>query len=240
MLKEKKQMSDTEYDEMAKSAINTILEKLDEDRIASEIDARVERAAMSFTLASESPCSHAEFHQIIGELACHLFHHGHRFPQDIPADRASAEAMLLVHYAYRDAAADGYVADSYVAAYLDAQDPESGIQTVISRMIQAFRAIEKEEYVDSVFVTHVRARDWEIRCRIVALLQEEWRDVLPQSLVERAPAELADDIRGIVEVCLEGRNMARQIGGHCEFPSCDAKRTGPSEARKGERSRRRQ
>lgn len=213
-------MSDLEHDEAAKSAIDAILEKLDEDRIASEIDARVERAALSFTLASESPCSHSDFHRIIGELASHLFRHGLRFAQEIPADRASAEALLLLHYAYRDAVADGYV-----AAYLDARDPESGIETVISRMIEAFRLIERQEYVDSVFVSHVRSRDWGTRCRIVALLQDEWRDFLPPSLVERAPAELGDDIRGIVEICLEGRNVARQLAGDGGSPLCEVKRT---------------
>ena len=151
-------MPNTGQDETAKRLIDEIIEKLDEDRITSEIDARVEHAALSFTLAAESPCSHGQFHKIIGELACHLFRHGHRFPQYLTADRASAEAILLIHHAYRDAASDGYV-----AACLDAQDPDSGIETVISRMIQAFRSIERQEYVESVFVTHIRSRDWQTR-----------------------------------------------------------------------------
>ena len=199
-------MSTPELGETAESILERIFAELDESRIADTIDVPVERAAMTFGLVAGSAYSHRQFHRIMGELARHLFLHGQRFPQDIPLDQAKGEAIRLLQHAYRDGGVDGYI-----AAYLDAQDPEFGIETVIARMIETFRAIKKQDYMDAVFSAHVLPRDWDARRRIVALLFELWSEVLPQYIADRAPDELADDIRGIVEIVLNQRSAARRI-----------------------------
>ena len=72
------------------------------------------------------------------------------------------------------------------------------IEVVLASLAETIKEIERHKYVQSVFGWHLHGADWNLRCAIARLSQEEYRLCIPDRLAGCPPEQLADLVPALV------------------------------------------
>jgi hypothetical protein len=192
-------MTSSDHRPAAGSAIDRIVELLDEDRLHQIVDDRVDAAVASFRLPQLPNVTHGLFHRVLGDFVVHVHEHGLPVPKKLSHRQALAEAIALL-----DAGYEGIRCYGYEGACMDAMDPElDGMVLVLSGLTEVVKAMEREKYVRSIFAEALAPLDWQDRCRVAETLLKRLKAFLPPELLRCTPAQLADEIPALIHVALE-------------------------------------
>jgi len=178
---------------LAKEKIEAVTAELDYRLIKSRFDEPVDEAARQFTHKTSGAITHKIFHKIIAEFVEWIYDKGLTARWMISAEPLDqAIALLEEHY-------NSTYGHGYTAAILDAVDvKEGGIDTVLGQLAEIIKNIERQKYVNAVFAVNINPADWHLKCEIVNVLLDDYRQFLPQHLLECEPWELAGQIPSIM------------------------------------------
>jgi hypothetical protein len=178
--------------EYAREKIETITSALDDSHIKSRFDEPVDKAARKFSHNTSCPVNTKEFHGVIAEFTAHIYQKG--LNTEIAFSEPLGYAIELLEDHYR-----GSYGTGYIAAALDANDPaEGGIDTVLNRLADIIKDIERQKYIKAVFAVNINPADWHLKCEIVSILLEDYRQFLPQHLLDCESWQLASQIQAIM------------------------------------------
>ncbi len=176
----------------AKEKIETITSALDDSFINSRFDEPVDNAARQFRHYTGCPVNTKEFHAVIAEFAAHIYQKG--LNTSIASSEPLGYAIELLENYYQ-----GSYGRGYIAAVLDANDPaEGGIDTVLNRLAEIIKDIDRQKYIKAIFAVNIDPADWHLKCEIVRTLLEDYKYFLPQHLLECEPWQLAGQIPAIM------------------------------------------
>ena len=191
-------MRSSERDHTADKAIETIMMLLDEKRVAGEIDEPIDQAARAFRLEARDGCSHCDFNRITGRFVSHIYKTGLRLPRHLSTEEALAEAVFLLKKDY-----PGPHDDGYDVALMDASDTKlGGIELILSGLAESIKEVEREKYVEWVFLDSVDQLDWDARLRIAAVYRKRNKQFFPPDLLALDPARLAHHLWGLIKPSL--------------------------------------
>ena len=177
----------------AKEKIEVITAELDYRLIKSRFDEPVDEAARQFTHKTSSTITHKIFHKIIAEFVEWIYDKGLNARWMISAEPLDQTiALLEEHY-------NSTYGHGYTAAILDAGDiEEGGVDTVLGQLAEIIKDTERSKHINAVFSVNIDPADWHLKCEIVNVLLEDYRQFLPQHLLECKPWELAGQIPAIM------------------------------------------
>jgi len=189
----------------AEQIVGEVLALLDEERMAACLDAPIDHALSTFAQNAETPLGHSGFLHAISQMVLHVFQESHLclfFPETL----ACGEAIHILELTYRGASPNGYE-----SAYLEAMNPQQGIESVLSQMVEGLKALQRRKYVHWVFTTRIVSRDWKTRCQIVEAMKRQWQRVLPLRLLEVPSEELANEIPSLILIIREAQTILKQL-----------------------------
>lgn len=180
-------MRSSDRDHSADKAIDTIMMLLDGKQMANEIDDPIDQAAQAFRWETEEGCSHRDFNRIIGRFVSHIYKTGLRLPRHLSTEEALAEAVSLLRKDY-----PGDHDDGYDVALMDASDTKlEGMELILSRLAESIKEVEREKYMEWVFIDNVDQLDWNAKLRIAAVYRKRNTEFFPPDLLALNPSRLA-------------------------------------------------
>jgi hypothetical protein len=202
-------MTNSECEPFAEKVLEDIMELLDEERISREVDTPIDQAVQTFRLRIKKPLSHGGFNRVIDEFVRHLYRTGLRLPRELTHGEALTEAVYLLENTYR-----GVYTSGYEGALLDARDGTlEGVESVLSRLGESIKVIEREKYTRWALIAHVERLDWSTRYRLVLAYLKRYNELLPQKFRELDPARLVDYIPDLVINHLAASTLLRELCG---------------------------
>ena len=196
------------YSDLKKQAEETIakiIALLNETSIKTMVDEPIDKVVKEFCYDVGQPVTHREFHQLIEHFVCTIYEEGlNDFWR--PLDPL-AEALSLLEKHYQ-----GTYAFGYSSARLDANDSmHGGIDSVLQRIAESIKSIERAKHIQSVFVRYINPCDWQLRCEIVDILLEYCRPFLPPQMLRCVFKQMVDDIPLLMNIYLNSENIMQQI-----------------------------
>jgi len=193
---------------LGERTVADILRLLREDKLAFDIDLPIDRVLNAFLTHSSFPITQRRFIDILSQLVGHAYREAIALPREISPDAARAEAIWILEMAFYRAGPD-----SYDTAWLCARSSEDGLHSVLRRVAETIKALERDKYRRWVFASQVKLRSWPERCEIARAPRDEFQHVLPPALAAQSPGELADHIQELVEALQQSASEARQLTG---------------------------
>ena len=187
--------------------LEALLAMLDERAITERVDAPVDRALAGFRFvwSADNASSVRRLHGVAGRLVAQL--EGSTIAED-PMDRDRAVAWLEAHR--------GPLGGGWAEAYLEVvDDPEAGIDRVLTGLGEAVKAQRRQRYRRSACVQRIETLDWDQKRELVAAILERFGTDLPPRLAACDPAALVDQIEPLVSEILEARRLLRNVA-ECE------------------------
>ena len=167
---------------------------LNEERMARAIDERIDLAVETFELKVKVPLSHSDFNRLIAGFVRGIYQKGLRLPRHLSDQEALTEAVSLLEKYYQSIQIRGYD-----GALLDAAGNNlEGLEYVLSQLEESIKAVEREKYMQWVFVDTVDQLDWEAHRRIAATYLVKYKDLLSPELRDMDPARLADHFQDLI------------------------------------------
>jgi hypothetical protein len=167
---------------------------LNEERMAREIDERIDLAVETFQVKVKVPLSHSDFNRLIAGFVRRIYQKGLRLPRRLSEQGALAEAVSLLEKYYQGIRTRGYDEALVDAAGNDLE----GLEYVLSQLAESIKAVEREKYMKWVFADTVDQLDWEAHRRIAATYLAKYEDLLPPELRDMDPARLADHFQDLI------------------------------------------
>lgn len=201
-------MTDSEMPGDIQNIVETVIELLEEDTIAREVEYPVNQAIKEFQFVFEEPITPAGFNRIIASFVTHINKRGLRFPRMLTDREALAEAVYLL-----DRYSDAEDPDRYAAimTIVGANDREEMEKTLLM-LAEIIKVIEREKYRRWVFQYHFRSLEWEYQCRIVSLLKKSLSHTIVSELERLKPAQLVEYFEELIDIDLISRNIVKQLG----------------------------
>ncbi len=187
-------MTNSEQNLSSEKLLDTIMDLLNEERMAREIDERIDLAVETFQVKVKVPLSHSDFNRLIAGFVRRIYQKGLRLPRRLSEQGALAEAVSLLEKYYQGIRTRGYDEALVDAAGNDLE----GLEYVLSQLAESIKAVERKKYVQWVFVDTVDQLDWEARRRIAATYLVKYEDLLPPELRDMDPARLADHFQDLI------------------------------------------
>ena len=173
--------------------VETITAKLDHSLIKSQFDEPIDEAARQFTHKTSCPITHTTFHKVIAEFVVWVYDKG-LDARWMASGEPLGQAIDLLEEHYNSVYGSGYI-----AAALDANDAqEGGIDTVLHRLAEIIKNIERSKHIKAIFTINIDPADWHLKCEIVGILLEKYSCFLPEHLLGCKPWELVDEIPSIM------------------------------------------
>lgn len=196
------------YSDIKKQAEETITEiiaLLNEASIKTMVDEPIDKVVKEFCYDVGRPVTHRKFHRLIEHFVRTIYEGGlNDFWR--PLDPL-AEALSLLEKHYQ-----GTYAFGYSSARLDANDSmHGGVDSVLQRITESVKSIERAKYIQSVFARYINPCDWQLRCEIVDILLEYCRPFLPLQMLQCVPEQMVDDIPLLMNIHLNSENVIQQI-----------------------------
>ena len=186
-------MMSSDIRKQAAQKVKAITSALDQALIKRRFDEPIDNAVRQFIHKANCPISHEEFHRVITEFVLHIYDKSFNARWMVSVEPLGRVIELLENH-YQGAYGRGYI-----AAALDANDTrEGGIDTVLNQLAEIIKGIEQQKYVNAVFAVNIDPSNWDLKCEIVGILLEDYRQFLPQHLLECKPCELANEIPSII------------------------------------------
>jgi hypothetical protein len=186
-------LKNTDIKIRARKTVETITAKLDHSLIKIQFDESIDEAARQFTHKAGCPISHKEFHKIITDFVMHIYDKGLNANWKLSAEPLGQVIELLEkHYS-------STYGTGYTAAVLDAAETqEGGIDAVLNQLAQIIKDTERSKHINAVFTVNIDPADWHLKCEIVNVILDDYRQFLPQHLLKCKPWELANEIPAII------------------------------------------
>lgn len=190
----------------ARDKIDVITTRLDDSLIRSQFDEPIDKAARQFTHKDDCPVTLETFHKVITEFVVHIYGKGLNACWVISAEPLGYVIELLEnHY-------DSAYGRGYIAAIFDANDAyQGGIDMVLNQLTEIIKDVERQKYINAVFAINIDSTDWQLKCEIVGILLEEYRQFLPEHLLQCKPWELANEIPSIMYKYICSDSTLQQI-----------------------------
>ena len=187
-------MTNSEQNLSSEKLLDTIMDLLNEERMAREIDERIDLAVETFQVKVKVPLSHSDFNRLIAGFVRGIYQKGLRLPRHLSDQEALTEAVSLLEKYYQSIQIRGYA-----GALLDAAGNNlEGLEYVLSQLEESIKAVERKKYVQWVFADTVDQSDWEAHRGIAATYLVKYKDLLPPELRDMDPARLADHFRDLI------------------------------------------
>ena len=187
-------MTSSEQNLSSEKLLDTIMDLLNEERMAREIDECIDLAVETFQVKVKVPLSHSDFNRLIAGFVRGIYQKGLRLPRHLSDQEALTEAVSLLEKYYQSIDIGGYD-----GALLDAAGNNlEGLEYVLSQLAESIKAVEREKYMKWVFVDTVDQLDWETHRRIAATYLVKYKDILPHELRDMDPARLADHFQDLI------------------------------------------
>ena len=187
-------MTNSEQNLSSEKLLDNIIGLLNEERMAREIDERIDLAVETFQLKVKVPLSHSDFNRLIAGFVRGIYQKGLRLPRHLSDQEALTEAISLLEKYYQSIDIGGYD-----GALLDASGNNlEGLEYILSQLQESIKAVEREKYVQWVFTDTVDQLDWEAHRRIAATYLVKYKDLLPPELRDMDPAQLADHFQYLI------------------------------------------
>ena len=187
-------MTNSEQNLSSEELLDTIMDLLNEERMAREIDECIDLAVETFQVKVKVPLSHSDFNRLIAGFVRRIYQKGLRLPRRLSEQAALAEAVSLLEKYYQGIRTGGYDEALVDAAGNDLE----GLEYVLSQLAESIKAVEREKYMKWVFVDTVDQLDWETHRRIAATYLVKYKDILPHELRDMDPARLADHFQDLI------------------------------------------
>ena len=187
-------MTNSEQNPSSEKIIDTILNLLNEERVARAIDEPIDMTVKAFQLKVKVPLSHSDFNRVIAEFVRDLHQKGLRLPRHLSDQEALTEAVSLLEKHYQSIHTRGYD-----GALLDVSGSKlEGLDPVLSRLAESIKEAERGKYVEWVFFDNVDQLDWDARYQLVSTYLTQYKNILPPHLREMDPARLADHFKDLI------------------------------------------
>ena len=199
-------LKNTDIKTCARKTVETISTKLDHSLIESQFDEPIDETARRFTHKADCPISHKEFHRVITEFVVWVYDKGLSARWKLSAEPLGQVIELLEkHYS-------STYGTGYTAAALDASEAgEGGIDAVLNQLAQIIKDIERSKHIKAIFAVNIDSTDWHLKCEIVSVLLDQYRQFLPEHLLKCKPWELANEIPTIMYRYICGESALQQI-----------------------------
>jgi len=196
-----------ERDHSPDQVLDNIMELLDADRMAIEIDEPLNEAAQSFQEEVPAPITHSAFNQAVSAFVRHVYSCGLRLPRNLSGEEALSEAIHILNKCY-----EGVNTWGYDGALRDATCANlEGLELVLFRLAESLRELERAKYVEWVFASNLYALEWEIHHQVVSAFLKRNREFLPTELRGIDPARLVDHLPDLVGNHVSTERTVRQI-----------------------------
>jgi hypothetical protein len=200
-------MTNSEQNLSSEKLLDTIMDLLNEERMAREIDERIGLAVETFQVKVKVPLSHSDFNRVISGFVRDLYQKGLRLSRYLSGQEALTEAVSLLEKYYQ-----GNHTNGYDGALLDAAGNDlEGLESILSQLAESIKAVEREKYMKWVFADTVDQLDWEARRRIAATYLVKYKDLLSPEHRDMDPARLADHLQDLIINLLSTDSLIRQI-----------------------------
>ena len=187
-------MRSSDHNLSSEERIDTLVVLLNEERMAEEIDERIDLVVETFKTKVKVPLSHPDFNRLIAEFVRDLYRKGLRLPRYLSLKEALAEAVSLLEKYYQ-----GIHTRGYDEALVDASGNDlEGFEYVLSQLAESIKAVERIKYVKWVFTDTVDQSDWEAHRRIAATYLVKYKDLLPPEFRDMDPARLTEHLRDLI------------------------------------------
>ena len=196
-------MRDSEIDNGAINAINTIIEYLCDENITQEIEDPIDAATGNFQMGISEPIIHGTFNTVISEFIKHLYGKAHRLPRQLSEREALAEAIHLLGRFSDAPGPDRYGA---IVARVIAGGKEA-LQSVLAQLSKLVKEIEKEKYTQWALTCYFHILDRETKHRMVDAYKKLKSDILPSIIKNMKPGQMVQYFPDIIMADVRYRNM---------------------------------
>lgn len=141
--------------------LQTVIDLLNNDYIRIHIDDPMDNALVNFRYDPSEAMTHPLFNRIITLFVMHVYETAFHVPGKMTSGKAFEEAVWILERGYKSDHAEGYD-----GAFLDAVDPERGIDSVLATMNEVMKTREQDKYISWVFATHIDPTDWNAHVQI--------------------------------------------------------------------------
>jgi len=140
-------MTNSHPEGRADAIIDELMELMDGERMAREIDVSIDRCLVRCRGTVRGPVSRDAFHDAISGLIRCVYEQGLGVAQRLSPREACAEAIAILESGYPNAGGSGYD-----VAFLDASDPQrNGLESVLEYLAEELRARERQKHFSWVF-----------------------------------------------------------------------------------------
>jgi hypothetical protein len=191
----------------AERTIDEVFDLLSEEHLIRSIDEPIEGAAASFDFHVSVPVTPEIFATCTGDFVDHVYRHGLSVPRIMSTIQAHAEALQILERGYQSAQGGGYN-----IALLDALNPEhNGLEVVLGQMTQLITAMARTRHVRWVFASSIESADWASRILMTEVLLKRWGLFLSESIMNCAPAQLADYLPELINLLISTDRMVNKM-----------------------------
>ena len=169
--------------------IEQLVEHSDEQNLARQIDAPIDRAAETFRAPPDQPYAPAGFHQTLAAFVRHIYDSAPLFGRTLTTSQAHDEAVALLVAGYRGESFDGYEGAVADAAYSSG----SGMHRVLDQLKNLIKARARASYRRWLFLRHVDPANWQTRQAVATILFDGCRAYMPPELSRCSPDQFTDE-----------------------------------------------
>jgi hypothetical protein len=192
--------------EWARGVIDQITVALDCDLIKQKFDEPIGRVLDEFVYEATSSIDHYGFHKITADFVGQVYDRALKVSLT-PTDPLAKAISLLDQY-YQSA----QYGTGYIAARLDAEHTTGdGLQTVLRSLAESIKDIEKQKYINGVFISHLPSNEWYLQCEIARILLQDYGAFMTEQLRRCAPAQIVGQLPAIMHNCLYNDSVLQQI-----------------------------
>lgn len=196
-------MTNSKDKRKAAASIREVFEKMSEEYLQLRIDEPVWKAATSFEFDRDAPVTHQTFMNVIADFVRHVHDQGLWGKEELTVAQAGAEAVAILEEGYQASRDRGYY-----AAFLDALNPDLGLEYVLEQMAGYIITAGRTKHVRWVCASRLKLSDWTTRCLIAETLLDLWKPFLPPNVLECSPAELAHHLSELILVGISANRIA--------------------------------
>jgi hypothetical protein len=200
-------MTNSEAERRAATIIREVFELISEEYLQAWIEAPIEQAAASFEFDQSTPVTHQRFTQVMGDFVRHVYQNALWGWQEMPPEKALAEAVAILEEGYQSAHAQGYY-----TAFLDASSPNLlGLESVLAQMARYITERAKARHIRWVGASRIELADWPTRRLIAEILLTRWKPFLPGNVQKCSPAQLANHITELITIGLSANRAVKKM-----------------------------
>jgi len=184
--------------------IETIIDRLDEKSLKEAIDKPIDGAVQNYIYEYKEQTDHRQIQRLFSDFTAYIYKEGLK-NGFVPADLPAHTIFLLDRY-YQ-----GNCSNGYTAAIFDAiNGGQDGVKTVLQRIAEIIKTIERERYINAVFKNGIDISDWHLRCKIVEYLLTKYKSRFTPALQNCHPSQLADEIPCLLSIIINSSSTLQQ------------------------------